>query len=55
VPLTPRGTLALRLGLHRSWKEALPRQMIRPLKQLRRRWYDLRSQMDNERTNVMVK
>src|SRR5438034_5998747 len=42
VPLTAKGTLALRLGLNRSWKEAVPKPIRKPLKKLRRRWYDLR-------------
>ena len=41
VPLTLKGKLALKLGLHRGWKEAVPKQLRKPLKQLRRRWYDL--------------
>ena len=50
VPLTPKGTLALKLGLHRGWKEAVPKQMRRPLKNLRRRWNDWRLQLTNEGT-----
>jgi hypothetical protein len=42
VPLTRKGKLALKLGLHRGWKEAVPRQLGKPLKKLRRRWYALR-------------
>jgi hypothetical protein len=38
VPLTLRGTLALKLGIHRNWKEAIPRQIKDPLKKLRSRW-----------------
>ena len=36
VPLTRKGELALHLGLHRGWKEALPDQIKRPLKRLRK-------------------
>jgi hypothetical protein len=43
VPLTLRGTLALKLGIHRNWKEAIPRQIKDPLKKLRRRWLTARS------------
>jgi|SRR2546422_382158 len=50
VPLTRRGTLALKLGLHRGWKEALPKQLRKPLKKLRRRWYDLRWRLTNKCT-----
>jgi hypothetical protein len=42
VPLTRKGKLALKLGLHRGWKEAVPKQISDPLKKLRRRWYDLK-------------
>jgi Acetyltransferase (GNAT) domain len=45
VPLTRKGKLALELGLHRGWKEAVPKQLRRPLKKLRRRWYDFRWQL----------
>ena len=39
VPLTRLGRLSLRLGLHRGWKEALPKRIERPLKRLRRAWF----------------
>jgi hypothetical protein len=35
VPLTNRGRLALKLGLHRGWKRLLPEQVKAPLKKLR--------------------
>lgn len=38
VPLTWKGRLALRYGLHRGWKHLVPPQMKRRLKHLRRRW-----------------
>jgi hypothetical protein len=44
IPLTGKGKLALKVGLHRGWKEAIPKQLRKPLKELRRRWYDLRFQ-----------
>lgn len=50
VPLTKKGKLALKLGLHRGWKEAVPRQLRKPLKKLRRGWYDLRWRLSNECT-----
>jgi len=37
IPLTFRGKLALKLGIHRNWKEAIPRQIKDPLKKLRSR------------------
>ncbi|PYJ46742.1 MAG: hypothetical protein DME85_09155 [Verrucomicrobia bacterium] len=39
VPLTFRGKLALKLGIHRNWKEAIPRQIKDPLKKLRSRLF----------------
>jgi len=48
VPLTPKGKLALRFGLHRGWKEAVPKQLRNPLKTLRRRWYELLWRRANE-------
>lgn len=50
VPLTKKGKLALKFGLHRGWKKAVPKQITDPLKKLRRRWYDLRSRVTNECT-----
>ena len=41
VPLTFRGTLALKLGIHRDWKEIIPAQIKDPLKKLRSRWSSL--------------
>jgi hypothetical protein len=42
VPLTGKGKLALKLGLHRGWKEAVPKQIRSPLKKMRTHWYDLK-------------
>jgi hypothetical protein len=39
VPLTPRGNLILKLGLHRGWKELLPKNVKASLKRLRSGWY----------------
>ena len=50
VPLTHKGKLTLKLGLHRGWKGAVPKQLTKPLKKLRRRWYDLRGRLANECT-----
>jgi hypothetical protein len=50
VPLTCKGRLALKLGLHRGWKEAVPKHLRKPLKKLRRRWYDLHWRPANECT-----
>jgi Acetyltransferase (GNAT) domain len=48
LPLTAIGKLALKVGLHRGWKEAVPKQLKKPLKELRRRWYDFHSRPANE-------
>jgi hypothetical protein len=50
VPLTRRGKLALKLGIHRGWKEAVPKRLRKPLKKLRSRWYGLRWRLANECT-----
>jgi Acetyltransferase (GNAT) domain len=50
VPLTLRGKVALKVGLHRGWKETVPKQLRKPMKKLRRRWYDLRWRLANECT-----
>jgi len=39
VPLTTKGRLALKLGVHRGWKELLPPRVRSSLKGLRSRWY----------------
>jgi hypothetical protein len=44
VPLTQKGKLALRLGLHRGWKAAVPDQIKNSLKQIRRSWYSWQAQ-----------
>jgi hypothetical protein len=41
VPLTARGRLALKWGVHRGWKEALPSPVRDRLKRLRTRWLEL--------------
>jgi hypothetical protein len=43
VPLTTKGKLSLRLGLHRGWKEAVPKHVRNRLKKLRKAWYDFHS------------
>ena len=42
VPLSQKGKLALKAGLHRGWKAALPDRIKTPLKKLRRFWYGLK-------------
>jgi hypothetical protein len=41
VPLTQKGKLALRLGFHHGLKDSLPNTIKKPLKRLRKQWYDL--------------
>ena len=48
VPLTLKGTLALKLGVHRDWKKVVPRQIKDPLKRLRSRL--LKSERRDSRT-----
>ena len=48
VPLTGKGKLALKLGLHRGWKEAIPKPLRKPLKKLRTWWYDLHCRLTNK-------
>jgi hypothetical protein len=50
VPLTPIGKLALKVGLHRGWREAVPKQIGKPLKKLRKHWYGLRWRLANKCT-----
>lgn len=42
VPLTQKGKLALKLGFHRGYRDSLPGVIKRPLKRLRKQWYDFR-------------
>ncbi len=42
IPLTRRGKIALKLGLHRGWKSALPSQVKIPLKKIRAFWHEVR-------------
>jgi hypothetical protein len=49
VPLTPKGKLALKLGLHRGWKEVVPTHIRKSLKNVRRCCYDLRSRLTKGR------
>src|SRR5262245_15100376 len=40
VPLTMKGVVALRTGLHRSAKERVPEWIATPLRDLRRKWHE---------------
>jgi hypothetical protein len=39
VPLTQKGKVAMQLGLHRGWKELVPKQVRGSLTRLRSNWY----------------
>jgi hypothetical protein len=51
VPLTLQGRLALKLGLHRGWKEAIPPDLKARLKKWRRAWNESRT---NARADTVV-
>jgi hypothetical protein len=40
VPLTMKGRMGLRAGLHRGWMSMVPPRVKAPLKRLRGAWYD---------------
>lgn len=40
VPLTSKGSVALRLGLHKNLKERLPEWILSPVRALRTKWYE---------------
>jgi hypothetical protein len=44
VPLTWKGRLALKCGLHRGWRAAVPKRIKRPLKRIRTAWYGSRQE-----------
>ena len=48
VPLTPIGQIALRLGLHHRFSDVIPEPVARRLRDLRRSWYESRSQTSPE-------
>jgi hypothetical protein len=48
VPLTPWGGMALRLGLHRAFRERIPESVAVKLRQLRNRWYSRRFNLANQ-------
>jgi hypothetical protein len=43
VTQTLKGKLALKCGLHRGWRQMLPEEVRKPLKQLRRNWNEFSS------------
>jgi hypothetical protein len=46
IPLTQKGSLALKLGFHHDLRELLPNVIKKPLKRFRKRWYDLWNNAD---------
>jgi hypothetical protein len=40
IPLSNKGLVALRLGLHHNLKEKLPERLIAPLRDLRAKLYE---------------
>lgn len=41
VPLTAKGRISIRLGLHKELKEHVPQAILTRLRDLRERWYDI--------------
>jgi len=48
VPLTARGTLALRLGLHHRLSERVPETILAKVRMIRSMWYDRKFQASRE-------
>jgi hypothetical protein len=48
VPLSPRGVLALKLGVHRGWRAAIPEPLKSRLKALRKKWYSKKRATEKE-------
>ena len=48
IPLTPKGKMALTLGLHRGLSRHIPKRLFRNLLYIRSRWYELRSKAVRE-------
>jgi hypothetical protein len=44
VPLTAKGKIALRFGMHHGWREAVPDRLKKPLKQVRKFWLGLKKE-----------
>ena len=52
VPLTPKGLVALKLGLHRDPKDLIPRWLRSRLHEIRDRWYATRSKEDGRQSHA---
>ena len=48
IPLTLKGKIALKLGLHRGVKALIPRSLFKQLLKLRSRWYEHRAEAAQE-------
>lgn len=48
IPLTLKGKIALKLGLHRGVKSLIPRSLFKQLLKLRSRWYEHRAEAAQE-------
>jgi hypothetical protein len=48
IPLTLKGKIALKLGLHRGAKSLIPRSLFKQLLKLRSRWYEHRAEAAQE-------
>jgi hypothetical protein len=48
VPLTPLGSLAYRMGLHRKWADRIPQPMVARVRELRNAWYNRKMQSHAE-------
>jgi hypothetical protein len=55
VPLSLRGKLALRLGLHKGLKGAIPEGMMVQLLELRAKWYSNRSRSKGQAEAVAAR
>ncbi|NOS80992.1 MAG: hypothetical protein HOP32_05355 [Nitrospira sp.] len=52
VPLTLKGHVVLKLGLHGNPKDLIPRRLRSPLLEIRDRWYATRSKEDGRRSHA---
>jgi hypothetical protein len=54
VPITQKGKLVLKLGVHRDWKAIVPDRVKSPLKRLRRSWYGWRAKLRGVKANAQA-
>lgn len=48
LPLTPLGSLAYRMGLHRNWVDRFPQPVVAKVRELRNAWYNRKMQSHAE-------